>query len=190
MQRRFLGVVIVLVLSCLTISQTNVSIESTTLDRQLTEHNTLADGESIPFETRWSSRDNVHGAELMDNDTIEADRIEVIATFPNSTDTPHDNIINVQWRASSGFIENRNSSLVVPEDEDYEPFIMGLELQNLAWERIDGIHIGDDVRLTLHHNNTDTDVLVYWADMDNSTWLTDGGITARQMATAGTYETG
>ncbi|MFW9850363.1 MAG: hypothetical protein ACFFF4_14620 [Candidatus Thorarchaeota archaeon] len=141
------------------------------------------------FSIQWTSRENRQPAELQNGDTIYGDRIQVLATFPNSTENPQNNIVDIQWSASCGFRESRNGSLIIPYPE-YEPFIMGLEVDQLVWERIEGINTGDLVSLTLFHTNTDTDVLVFWADSNNSTWLTGGGLTALQMATGGTSERG
>ncbi|MHA2426230.1 MAG: hypothetical protein ACXAEF_15685, partial [Candidatus Thorarchaeota archaeon] len=87
------------------------------------------------------SRDNIRPTNLQDNDTVEGDRIEIQAKFPNSTENPQENVVNVQWSATSGFLERRNGSLVIPYD-GYEPFIMGLEIEQFAWERVDDIKIG------------------------------------------------
>jgi len=111
------------------------------------------------------------------------------ASFDDSNYYPDLNVDEVRWSASRGFIEHRNGELIIPND-GYEPFIMGLEIDQLGWERIDGIQRGDNVRISLTHSNTDTDVLVYWANTDPSLWLTDGGLTARDLATARPTETG
>ena len=189
MQRRIIIVVAFLTFCFLYPGVTPQPMNSTAIDTTPTKSNILGDGESNPFEVTWWSRDNQGPVELQDNDIVDGDRIEVLATFPNSTENPEDNIVNIQWSASSGFIESRNGTLLIPDD-GYEPFIQGLQLDQLVWERFDGIQIGNNVRLTLFHNNSDTDALVYWADQDNQTWYTDAGLTARQMATQALPETG
>ncbi|MDF1539984.1 MAG: hypothetical protein P1Q69_13895 [Candidatus Thorarchaeota archaeon] len=141
-----------------------------------------SNGEDI-LELRWWSRETPSPQILEDNAIIEGDRITVEAVFEDSMEHPDLRVEEVSWSVSRGFIKHRTGELLVPDDEAYEPFIMGLNISQLVWERIDGIQRGDNVRLTLFHDNTDTDVLVYWADIDPSLWFTDGGLTGRQMAT-------
>ena len=138
---------------------------------------------------QWWSRDSPSPKVLEDGTTIIGDQITVQASFDDSHYSPGVIVDEVRWSASRGFIEHRNGELIIPYD-GYEPFIMGLEIDQLGWERIDGIQRGDNVSISLTHNNTDTDVLVYWADIDPSLWMTDGGLTGRDLATARPTETG
>lgn len=134
------------------------------------------------FETRWWSRDNTSPQYLADNDVIMGDRIEIDAEFEDNPDNPLMNVESISWRASKGFVENRSGELLVP-DPGYDPFFQGMRMDQFTWECIEGILQGDNVRITLSHSNSDTDVFVYWANIDNSRWTTETSITGRQMIT-------
>jgi hypothetical protein len=135
-----------------------------------------------PFYVRWWSRDRVVPELLTDGAVIQGDQISVEAVFPRSRSSPEENVASISWTASSGMVVNRSGSLVIPDD-GCNPFGEDIDLAQFAWERIDGINRGDNVRLSVRHTNIDTDVLVFWNAPNKSLWRAETSILGYHMAT-------
>jgi hypothetical protein len=134
------------------------------------------------FYVRWWSRDRVTPELLTDGAVIQGDQIGVEAIFPRSRSSPGENVASISWTASSGMVVNRSGPLVIPDD-GYNPFGGDIDLAQFAWERIDGINRGDNVRLSVRHTNMDTDVLVFWNAPNQTVWKAETSILGYRMAT-------
>lgn len=173
---------LLLIVCCIPLSLPNVVVNTDTNDNQTSVLAAIGDDNDY-FETQWWSRESTTPSNITDDSIVTGDRIQFSAEFPNSVGDPDSDVVSIEWSATKGFRHNVTGNLVIPYD-GYEPFILGMNVSQFAWEKVDNIKQGDNVRLTLYHNNTDTDVVVYWADVDNSTWISNFGITGLDMATA------
>lgn len=131
----------------------------------------------------WSSNDDPEPHQLDDNAIIEGDLIRIDARFSDANEDPENLVQNISWIASRGFIMNRTGSLVIP-DEEYDPFVLAMDLDQFKWEYIPDILNGDNVQLTLFHSNSDTDVLAFWNDTNPVGWSVSTNILGFGMATA------
>ncbi len=131
----------------------------------------------------WWSYDDPEPQQLMSNSIIEGDSIRIQAQFEEDDENPESQIDTISWVASKGFVVNRTGTLLIPEEE-YEPFIMGVEVEQFRWEYIEDIQLNDFVQVNLVHSNTDTDVLVYWNGTNTDGWSAATSILGLVMATA------
>ncbi len=134
------------------------------------------------FYVRWWSRNGIAPKVLTDGDIIQDDQISIEAVFPHSRDSPEGNVAGIFWTASTGIMINRSGPLVIPDD-GYNPFGDYIHLDQFAWEQIDGINRGDNVRLSVRHTNPDTDVLIFWNTPDKVAWRAETSILGYRMAT-------
>ncbi|MFW9919996.1 MAG: hypothetical protein ACFFED_10375 [Candidatus Thorarchaeota archaeon] len=131
----------------------------------------------------WWSNDDPEPQPLSDDSIIEGDLIRVEASFEENEENPEAQINTISWVASKGLIVNRSGSLLIPEEE-YDPFFMGVDLQQFRWEYIENIQLGDFVQLDLFHSNNDTDVLLFWNNTATIGWTAGTSILGLGMATA------
>jgi hypothetical protein len=89
----------------------------------------------------------------------------------------------------SGIFDQQTGDNVVPSAA-YDPFSGTVDLTQFAWAWVDGIGEGDTVDIEVDFTNGDNDIMVWWADTDNTTWSYGNNLVADQMATGAHPEVG
>jgi hypothetical protein len=114
-------------------------------------------------------------------DTATGDHVVINASYPafELANMPEYEVTWTQFGFLSGVFFHESGDLVVPDDNDPDP--VGSNLDQLAWERVDGIVEGDLVTVLGEHTNGDSDFYGWWVDTDNSTWTTGNSIWGDEM---------
>ncbi|MHA1909733.1 MAG: hypothetical protein ACW98Y_20715 [Candidatus Thorarchaeota archaeon] len=89
----------------------------------------------------------------------------------------------------NGILIEKQGTLVIP-DAAYDVFSMPVDTTQYAWEFIDHIVEGDNVDIEVDFTNGDCDIMVWWADTDNTTWAYGNNLVTDQMATGAHPEVG
>lgn len=128
---------------------------------------------------------------LNDGDTATGDHVVLNVTYPTPT-LSNMSEYEINWceiSIESGIYETRSGNLVIPEAA-YNPFSGAIDDSQFAWEYVSGIEEGDTVKITCDFTNSDCDIMVWWADTDNTTWTYSNNLVGTDMATSGHPETG
>jgi hypothetical protein len=147
----------------------------------------LQENNSRPFELTWTSRDSPEPTALEDGGEATGDRIIVTASFPHIPEDPGSAIESVSWNVSEGIFIQTSGELLVLEPT-YETGLLNLD--EFVWNRVDGIRKGDNVSVIVDFSNSDSDVMAWWADMDNATWSYANNLVGEQMASSAKPESG
>ncbi len=134
---------------------------------------------------RYYSNWNMTPTPFTDNDVIDGDHIVVNVTFSpvGASNFPESEINTVKLELLSGILY-QNSGTIVEPDAAYDPFSGYIDLTQLSWEFVDGIMKDDIVQITVDFTNGDSDIMVWWADTDNTTWSYSNNLVGSKMATA------
>jgi len=101
-----------------------------------------------------------------------------------------DVILHDSSQMIEGTVLGQDSEFLIIPPEEYDPFEGVIVLENFAWYKVDGIVSGDNIQITVDFTNDDTDVMVWWADTDNSTWTYANNLVGYKMSTDSSPETG
>ncbi|MBD3158816.1 MAG: S8 family serine peptidase [Candidatus Lokiarchaeota archaeon] len=139
----------------------------------------------------WTSNDQTTPQTLEDGDVATGDHVVVNATYPefNLPNLPEYEVTSIMSEFLSGLYETRTGDLVIPTS-GYDPFSGAIELDEFAWEIVDGIKEGDTVKITGDFTNGDCDFMVWQYGTDNSTWTYGNNLMADDMATGDVPEKG
>ena len=125
------------------------------------------------------------------NDTMEYDEFGSPIGFLNEsgywaefTRFCRDIVLHDSNQKVEGTLLGQDSEFLVIPPEGYNPFVGIIDLNAFAWYQVDGIVIGDDVKIVVDFTNGDTDVMVFWADTDNSSWTFGDSLVGYEMTRA------
>ncbi len=130
--------------------------------------------------------------EINDNDTIVSDEVSTEIFLLGAIeleDDPDTSVMNTSLGVGTGVLFERQGSLIVP-DGSYDPFSGPIDTTQFAWDYVEGIGEGDNVDIEVDFTNGDCDIMVWWADTDNTTWSYSNNLVADQMVTGGHPEVG
>jgi hypothetical protein len=121
---------------------------------------------------------------VADLDTVWGDHAVLNASYPdfNLPNMPEFEVTWIQIGFLSGVYHHESGSLVIPA-ASYDPFSGPVQLDQFAWERVDGIVEGDNVALSVDFTNGDCDIMAWWAGTDNTTWSYANNVLGAVMAT-------
>ncbi|MDF1540889.1 MAG: S8 family serine peptidase, partial [Candidatus Thorarchaeota archaeon] len=120
-----------------------------------------------------------------DYNILEGDHIiaNVSLSEISALNLPEYAITSTTMQMFSGIYVERNGNLIIP-DGSYNPFDGSpLHLDEFVWEVVVGIKEGDTVRIEVDFTNGDSDIFVYWADTDDSTWSSGNDLASGSMGT-------
>ncbi len=140
----------------------------------------------------WYLSESTDINEINDNDTIYIDtdpnEISILGEIELDDDS-ETSVINTTLGVLYGVLIQREGSLVIP-DGSYDPFSGPVDFTQFNWEFVDGIVEGDNVDIEVDFTNGDCDIMIWWADTDNSTWSYSNNIVTGQMTTGAHPEVG
>ncbi|MHA1907847.1 MAG: hypothetical protein ACW98Y_11175, partial [Candidatus Thorarchaeota archaeon] len=136
----------------------------------------------------WYSAEYPDPIELIENNSIVSDQITILGEFLFEQNDPDGNIISTTLQCGFGVFHQGIGPLVLlfRSYDNWGP----IDTSEFAWERVSGIVYGDEVSIETNFTNTDCDVLVFWADTDNTTWSYGNNLIDDQMATETKPEVG
>ncbi|MCF2136387.1 MAG: S8 family serine peptidase [Candidatus Thorarchaeota archaeon] len=139
----------------------------------------------------YTANDVTTPVAIHDGDTIVGDHAVVNATYPkfNLPNMPEYEVDYTKISFLSGVFYQHTGNLVIPSSS-YNPFSGTIDLTQFAWERVDGIKAGDNVDVKVDFTNGDCDIMMWWADTDNSSWSYANNLMADKMATGNKPEHG
>lgn len=139
----------------------------------------------------WTADDSAVPAVVALDSTLVGDHVLLNATFPafNLANMPEFEVIETTIQFLSGLYVQRSGTLVVP-DSSYDPFSMPIQENQFAWETVDGIVEGDEVRVICDFSNSDCDIMAWWADLDPAQRSYGNNLLEDQMATGAHPEIG
>jgi hypothetical protein len=131
-----------------------------------------------------------HGSTIIE-DTAIGDHVVLNASFPdiNLLNMPEFEVTGITMSFFTGIYFHQSAPLVIP-DAIYDPFIGTIRLDQFAWMVVDGIRAGDFIELEVDFTNSDCDVMVWWNDVDNTTWTYDNNLVLMYMVTEARPEVG
>lgn len=126
-----------------------------------------------------------------DYDVLNGDHVTLNITFSdlNIANFPEFEIQTTTLTLYSGVFTQMTGDHVIPS-ASYNPFAGPIDTSQFAWQYVDGIVEGDEVWIEVDFSNGDTDIMVWWADTDNTTWYYHNNLIADQMATGAHPEVG
>ncbi|MHA2262765.1 MAG: hypothetical protein ACXAEN_10275, partial [Candidatus Thorarchaeota archaeon] len=162
--------------------------ENITVTMQWYDTADLADA-SLAF--TYTSSDRAGVTQIVNEDTVWGDHAVINASFApfNVPNLPEYEVTNVEIGFLSGVYAVQGGTLVIP-DASYDPFSSPAQSDQFAWERVEGIVEGDEVNVEVSFTNGDCDIMVWWADTDNSTWNYGNNLVEDTMATGANPEVG
>jgi hypothetical protein len=139
----------------------------------------------------YTSDDRTHVTPVAENDTLWGDHVVLNASYPafNLPNMPEYEITSTTLGFLSGVYHQESGPNVVPS-ASYDPFSGPVDLTQFAWNRVDGIGEGDNVDIEVDFTNGDCDIMVWWADTDNTTWSYGNNLVGDAMATGAHPEVG
>ncbi|TXT55128.1 MAG: exported protein of unknown function [Candidatus Thorarchaeota archaeon] len=139
----------------------------------------------------WSSVDDPAGGTFQDGDTLSGDHVTLNATYApfELSNMPEFEVAGMSMSLLSGVYAVQTGTLVIP-DGSYDPFSGAIDTTQFAWEYVAGIKNGDTVDMVVDFTNGDCDIMVWWADTDNSSWTYGNNLMADDMATGDHPEVG
>ncbi len=129
----------------------------------------------------WASRETPEPQLVEDGISLVGDGIRMNVTYLGEAQS-----MNVTFTSSIDFCSY--DQLVKPNDE-YSAFSGSIDTTQFAWERIEGIQMGDVVDLRCAFSGGNSDVMAWWADTENYTWTYENNIIEDSMVTAANPET-
>ncbi|MFW9956186.1 MAG: hypothetical protein ACFFD3_16690, partial [Candidatus Thorarchaeota archaeon] len=144
-----------------------------------------------PAVISYTSDDRAGVTPVDDGDTLWGDHVVINASYPafNLPNMPEYEVTYAQIGFLSGVFHQGSGPLVIP-DGSYDPFSGTVDLTQFAWDYVDGIVEGDTVDITVDFSNGDCDIMVWWADIDNTTWTYGNNLVEDSMATGAHPEVG
>ncbi|MGY5862692.1 MAG: hypothetical protein RTU09_10020, partial [Candidatus Thorarchaeota archaeon] len=130
--------------------------------------------------------------ETIVEDIANGDHATVNASFPafNLANMPEYEVTGTTISFLSGVYYVETADLV-PAPLTYNPFAAAaIDLDLFAWQFVDGVIAGDNVRLEVGFTNADCDIFVYWADSVNASWNYGNNLVEDQMSTGANPEIG
>lgn len=179
-----------LVLSCVCLLYAINGISSVISILQIT-HMSIDEillSESPIVNATWFSHELLSPMPLEDNSYLEGDQIVVRGEFMSVPSQMDLAVIHSNLSMITGIHSTGGGELIVSEEEYWcGPEIL---VEYFAWSRVDGIFEGDTVRIEVNFTNGDSDILVFWADTDNTTWTYGNNLVEDQMSTGAKPEVG
>ncbi len=131
-----------------------------------------------------------NGADVVE-DTAEGDHVVINASYPafELVNMPEYEVTGVTISFLAGVYYHETQDLVIP-DGSYDPFSGAVDLDQFGWMVVEGIKAGDTVDIEVDFTNGDCDVMVWWNDVDNTTWAYANNLVEDQMATGAHPEVG
>jgi subtilisin family serine protease len=144
-----------------------------------------------PVVLSYTSDDRAGVTPVEDEDTLWGDHVVLNASFPafNLPNMPEFEVTGVTMAFLSGVYSQHTGALVIPSAA-YDPFSGNIDTSQFAWDYIGGISEGDNVDIEVDFTNGDCDIMVWWADTDNSSWSYGNNLVADAMATGAHPEVG
>ncbi|MHA1906136.1 MAG: hypothetical protein ACW98Y_02490 [Candidatus Thorarchaeota archaeon] len=139
----------------------------------------------------YTSDDRADVTPVADGDTLWGDHVVLNASYPafNLPNMPEYEITSTTLGFLSGVYHQNSGPLVIP-DGSYDPFSGPVDLTQFAFDIVDGIGEGDNVDIEVDFTNGDCDIMVWWADTDNTTWSYGNNLVGDVMATGAHPEVG
>jgi len=147
--------------------------------------------DAATYEFTYTTSDRAGVFPIVNEDVVWGDHAVVNMSFSafNVVNLPEYEIDYVEIGFLSGLYEVVTGDLVIPS-ASYDPFSGAIQLDQFAWARVDGIVEGDTVAIEVDFSNGDCDIMVWWADTDNSTWTYANNLVGDAMATGAKPEIG
>ncbi|MFW9848303.1 MAG: hypothetical protein ACFFF4_04140, partial [Candidatus Thorarchaeota archaeon] len=139
----------------------------------------------------YTSDDRTDVTPVADGNSLWGDHVVLNASYPafNLPNMPEYEVTSATLGFLSGVYSQHSGPNVIPS-ASYDPFSGPLDLTQFAWDYVDGIGEGDTVDIEVGFTNGDCDIMVFWADTDNTTWAYSNGLTGSDMATGANPEVG
>ncbi|MHA2424361.1 MAG: hypothetical protein ACXAEF_06210, partial [Candidatus Thorarchaeota archaeon] len=139
----------------------------------------------------YTSDDRTGTTPVADGDTLWGDHVVLNASYPafNLPNMPEYEVVSTTLGFLSGVFHQNTGDLVIPSAA-YDPFSGPLDLSQFAWDYVAGIGEGDNVDIEVDFTNGDCDIMVFWADTDNTTWSYGNNLVDDAMATGAHPEVG
>lgn len=139
----------------------------------------------------YTSDDRAGITPVAAGNTLWGDHVVINASYPafSLPNMPEYEIVSTRIGFLSGVYSVHTGDLVIPS-ASYDPFSGTIDTSQFAWDYVDGIVVGDTVKIEVDFTNGDCDIMVWWADTDNTTWTYANNIVAAQMATGAHPEVG
>ncbi len=124
-------------------------------------------------------------------DTAIGDHVVLNVSFPdfNLMNMPEFEVTDITMSFFTGIYFRQSTPLVIP-DASYNPFSGTIQLDQFAWMVVDGIREGDYVDIEVDFTNGDCDIMVWWNDVDNTTWTYVNNLVGGVMSTGAHPEVG
>ncbi len=98
------------------------------------------------------------GSAVGDHVLLNATWIDPVGGIPELT------VTSVEMKVLYGVLVERHGTLVIPPGDPGSQFTGTIDPAFYAWELVEGITEGDNVRVNLDFSNGDCDLMVWWAD--------------------------
>ena len=124
----------------------------------------------------WTSNDMTVATPITNHSYLHGDHVTINAAWSNTS------TMNAKLEFYSGIISKKTQSLVIPNPA-YNPYVGVIDVSQFSWIYVDNIKQNEYVNIVADFNNSNCDIMAWWADTDNGTWKFSNNLLGSSMIT-------